>query len=96
MDTENHRHVMQKQLQREELKVFSTEVVRFGNRCKDPQWHNLDRYFDKLASERTPQHHLKEEAESVMQQLVTCVQFTAVSKYFYALEIMPCNENCLM
>ncbi|CAO2167210.1 unnamed protein product [Urochloa humidicola] len=62
---------------REELKVFSTEVVRFGNRCKDPQWHNLDRYFDKLASERTPQHHLKEEAESVMQQLVACVQFTA-------------------
>jgi len=39
---------------------------------------------------------LKEEAESVMQQLVTCVQFTAVSKYFYALETMPCNENCLM
>ncbi|RLN22815.1 uncharacterized protein C2845_PM07G30150 [Panicum miliaceum] len=62
---------------REELKVFSTEVVRFGNRCKDPQWHNLDRYFDKLASEWTPQHHLKEEAESVMQQLVACVQFTA-------------------
>lgn len=61
---------------REELKVFSTEVVRFGNRCKDPQWHNLDRYFDKLASERTP-HHLKEEAESVMQELVTSVQFTA-------------------
>ncbi|GJM92416.1 hypothetical protein PR202_ga08890 [Eleusine coracana subsp. coracana] len=62
---------------REELKVFSTEVVRFGNRCKDPQWHNLDRYFDKLASEKTPQHHLKEEAESVMQQLVTSVQLTA-------------------
>lgn len=32
---------------REELKVFAGEVVRFGNRCKDPQWHNLDRYFDK-------------------------------------------------
>jgi len=62
---------------REELKVFSTEVVRFGNRCKDPQWHNLDRYFDKLASERTPQHQLKEEAESVMQELVSSVQFTA-------------------
>ncbi|KAJ6965173.1 hypothetical protein NC652_003165 [Populus alba x Populus x berolinensis] len=27
---------------REELKVFSGEVVRFGNRCKDSQWHNLD------------------------------------------------------
>ncbi|NP_001360973.1 Protein PSK SIMULATOR 1-like [Zea mays] len=62
---------------REELKVFSTEVVRFGNRCKDPQWHNLDRYFDKLTSEQTPQHQLKEEAESVMQELVTSVQFTA-------------------
>uniref|UniRef100_A0A0D9V8F9 DUF668 domain-containing protein n=1 Tax=Leersia perrieri TaxID=77586 RepID=A0A0D9V8F9_9ORYZ len=62
---------------REELKVFATEVVRFGNRCKDPQWHNLDRYFDKFASERTPQHHLKEETESAMQQLVTCVQCTA-------------------
>uniref|UniRef100_A0A453G1M1 DUF668 domain-containing protein n=1 Tax=Aegilops tauschii subsp. strangulata TaxID=200361 RepID=A0A453G1M1_AEGTS len=62
---------------REELKVFSTEVIRFGNRCKDPQWHNLDRYFDKVSSERTPQHHLKEEAESVMQKLVTCVQYTA-------------------
>ncbi|XP_047053979.1 protein PSK SIMULATOR 1-like [Lolium rigidum] len=62
---------------RDELKVFSTEIVRFGNRCKDPQWHNLDRYFDKLSSERTPQHHLKEEAESVMQKLVACVQYTA-------------------
>ncbi|XP_015688156.1 protein PSK SIMULATOR 1 [Oryza brachyantha] len=62
---------------REELKVFAIEVVRFGNRCKDPQWHNLDRYFDKFSSERTPQHHLKEEAESVMQQLVTSVQCTA-------------------
>lgn len=32
---------------REELMVFSGEVVRFGNRCKDPQFHNLDRYFGK-------------------------------------------------
>lgn len=22
-------------------------MVRFGNSCKDPQWHNLDRYFEK-------------------------------------------------
>ena len=32
---------------RQELRVFSREVIRFGNRCKDPQWHNLDRYFSK-------------------------------------------------
>ncbi|XP_040996516.1 protein PSK SIMULATOR 1-like [Juglans microcarpa x Juglans regia] len=62
---------------RDELKVFSGEVVRFGNRCKDPQWHHLDRYFEKLGSERTPQTQLKDEAETVMQQLMTLVQNTA-------------------
>ncbi|KAH7860574.1 hypothetical protein Vadar_015023 [Vaccinium darrowii] len=62
---------------RDELKVFSGEVVRFGNRCKDPQWHNLDRYFEKLGSELVPQKQLQEEAETVMQQLMTMVQYTA-------------------
>ncbi|KAL5558494.1 hypothetical protein UlMin_034705 [Ulmus minor] len=62
---------------REELKVFSGEVVRFGNRCKDPQWHHLDRYFEKLRSELTPQKQLKEDAETLMQQLMTMVQYTA-------------------
>ncbi|XP_057469904.1 protein PSK SIMULATOR 1-like [Actinidia eriantha] len=62
---------------REELKVFSGEAVRFGNRCKDPQWHNLDRYFEKLGSELIPQKQLKEEAETVMQQLMTLAQYTA-------------------
>ncbi|KAK1300018.1 hypothetical protein QJS10_CPB13g00908 [Acorus calamus] len=62
---------------REELKVFSGEVVRFGNRCKDPQWHNLDRYFEKLGSEIMPQKQLKTEAEAVMQQLMNLVQYTA-------------------
>lgn len=61
---------------REELKVFSGEVIRFGNRCKDPQYHNLDRYFEILASELTPQK-LKEEAETIMQNLMTLVQYTA-------------------
>lgn len=62
---------------REELKTFSEEVVRFGNRCKDPQWHNLDRYFEKHSRELTPQKQLKGEAESVMLQLMTLVQYTA-------------------
>ncbi|OWM69428.1 hypothetical protein CDL15_Pgr013889 [Punica granatum] len=62
---------------REELKIFASEVVRFGNRCKDPQWHNLDRYFEKIKRELTPQKQLKEEAETVMQQLMTMVQYTA-------------------
>ncbi|RWV97632.1 hypothetical protein GW17_00039568 [Ensete ventricosum] len=62
---------------REELKVFSKEVIRFGNRCKDPQWHNLERYFDKLASELTPQNQLKEVAKTAMEQLMTFAQYTA-------------------
>ncbi|KAM0947356.1 hypothetical protein DsansV1_C08g0085351 [Dioscorea sansibarensis] len=62
---------------REELKIFSGEIVRFGNRCKDPQWHNLGRYFDKLGLELTSQKQLKEEAPVMMQQLLTLVQFTA-------------------
>ncbi|XP_011099662.1 uncharacterized protein LOC105178023 [Sesamum indicum] len=62
---------------REELKIFSGEVVRFGNRCKDPQWHNLDRFFEKRSRDRTPQKQLRETAESVMQQLMTSVQLTA-------------------
>ncbi|XXG65173.1 hypothetical protein AAC387_Pa05g2943 [Persea americana] len=62
---------------REELKVFSGEVVRFGNHCKDPQWHNLDRYFEKLGSELTPRRQLKEEAGDWMQHLMSLVQNTA-------------------
>ncbi|KAK3007408.1 hypothetical protein RJ639_017079 [Escallonia herrerae] len=61
---------------REELKIFSVEVIRFGNRCKDPQWHNLDRYFEKHS--REPPKLLKEEADLVTQQLMTLVQYTAV------------------
>nr|CAB3484545.1 unnamed protein product [Digitaria exilis] len=61
---------------REELKIFSQEVVRFGNRCKDPQWHNLDRYFFKLESESAPQKQLKETAIAEMQKLMALVQRT--------------------
>ncbi|XP_076900461.1 protein PSK SIMULATOR 1-like [Bidens hawaiensis] len=61
---------------REELKIFLGEVVRFGNRCKDPQWHNLDRYFEKLESELIPQKQLKEEAETIMEHLKNLVQYT--------------------
>ncbi|VAH32485.1 unnamed protein product [Triticum turgidum subsp. durum] len=61
---------------REELKVFSQEIVRFGNRCKNPQWHNLDRYFVKLESESVPQKQLKETATMEMQKLMALVQRT--------------------
>ncbi|XP_004503878.1 protein PSK SIMULATOR 1 isoform X2 [Cicer arietinum] len=62
---------------RDELKVFSDEVIRFGNRSKDPQWHNLDRYFEKISREHNSRRQTKEEAELLMQQLMSLVQFTA-------------------
>ncbi|XVF16889.1 hypothetical protein REPUB_Repub10bG0070100 [Reevesia pubescens] len=62
---------------REELNIFSGEVVRFGNLSKDPQWHNLERYFEKISRELTPQKELKEEAELAIEQLMISVQYTA-------------------
>lgn len=59
------------------MKIFSGEVVRFGNRCKDPQWHNLDRYFTRLETDLTPQRQLKEEALGVMEQMLVLVHCTA-------------------
>ncbi|KAH9664712.1 protein PSK SIMULATOR 1 [Citrus sinensis] len=63
---------------RDDLKIFTGEVVRFGNRSKDPQWHNLGRYFEKISRELIPQKQLKQEAELLMEQLMTLVQHTAV------------------
>ncbi|KAG6486711.1 hypothetical protein ZIOFF_055290 [Zingiber officinale] len=71
----------------EELKLFSNEVVRFGNCCKDPQWHNLERYFDRLTSERSHQNQLKEVAERAMEQLMTLAHYTAELYHeFHALD----------
>ncbi|XP_076913479.1 protein PSK SIMULATOR 2-like [Bidens hawaiensis] len=62
---------------REELEVFSKEVVRFGNMCKDPQWHNLDRFFSRLDTDLLTNKQLKEEAEVTMQQLTNLAQYTS-------------------
>ncbi|XP_076886229.1 protein PSK SIMULATOR 2-like [Bidens hawaiensis] len=62
---------------REELEVFSREVVRFGHMCKDPQWHNLDRFFSRLDSELVTNKQLKEDAEFTMQELINLAQYTS-------------------
>ncbi|XP_068482731.1 protein PSK SIMULATOR 1-like isoform X2 [Phaseolus vulgaris] len=60
---------------RQELKVFSNEVIRFGNRSKDPQWHNLDRYLEKINRQLNGRLS-RDEAESTTQRLMTLVHFT--------------------
>ncbi|XP_035837391.1 protein PSK SIMULATOR 2-like isoform X2 [Helianthus annuus] len=62
---------------REELEVFSREVVRFGNMCKDPQWHNLDRFFSRLDSDLVSNKQLREDAEFTMQELINLAQYTS-------------------
>ncbi|KAL6603316.1 hypothetical protein ACP70R_043677 [Stipagrostis hirtigluma subsp. patula] len=67
---------------REELAIFSREVIRFGDLCKDPIWHHLGRYFDKYAPEKlatdyTPQDHSKESMEATVEQLVNLAQNTS-------------------
>ncbi|KAI3460406.1 hypothetical protein Pfo_017069 [Paulownia fortunei] len=62
---------------REEFDVFSREVIRFGNMCKDPQWHNLDRFFLKMDSDPDIHKQLREEAEMTIQELSTLAQYTS-------------------
>ncbi|XP_024020364.1 uncharacterized protein LOC21399486 isoform X2 [Morus notabilis] len=74
---------------REELEKFSREVVRLGNHCKDPQWHNLDRYFKKLSTEHTKNMRLN--ADSTVQQLMTLVNHT--TELFKALKVLDKVER---
>ncbi|XP_002963258.2 uncharacterized protein LOC9655198 [Selaginella moellendorffii] len=62
---------------RNDLKVFTREVVRFGNHCRDPRWHQLCRIFDKLGSEVTIPRQSKEIAEAEMEHLMIMAQQTA-------------------
>ncbi|XP_006342058.1 uncharacterized protein [Solanum tuberosum] len=62
---------------REEFDIFSREVIRFGDMCKDPQWHNLNRYFSRLDSDTLTHKQLRSEAELMMQELSTLAQHTS-------------------
>ncbi|KAL1343951.1 protein PSK SIMULATOR 2 isoform X1 [Arachis hypogaea] len=63
---------------RDELCGFSREVARFGNMCKDPQWHNLDRYFSRLDLDHAlGDMQSKEEAEKTMQEITSLAQQTS-------------------
>ncbi|CAA3016827.1 Hypothetical predicted protein [Olea europaea subsp. europaea] len=62
---------------REEFDVFSREVIRFGNLCKDAQFHNLDRFFSKLDSDPDVHKQLREEAKMTIQELTTLAQHTS-------------------
>ncbi|CAA3012679.1 Hypothetical predicted protein [Olea europaea subsp. europaea] len=62
---------------REEFDVFSREVIRFGNLCKDAQFHNLDRFFSKLDSDPDVHKQLREEAKMTIQELTSLTRHTS-------------------
>ncbi|CAA3021486.1 Hypothetical predicted protein [Olea europaea subsp. europaea] len=76
---------------REEFDVFSREVIRFGNLCKDPQWHNLNRFFSKLDSDPDVYKQLREEAEMTMLELSTLSQHT--SELYHELHVLDRFEQ---
>ncbi|KAE8715556.1 putative Chaperone protein dnaJ 11, chloroplast precursor [Hibiscus syriacus] len=62
---------------REELDSFSREVIRFGDLCKDPQWHNLGRYFSRLDVETSLHKQDRTDADHTMQELTSLAQHTS-------------------
>ncbi|KAK8623281.1 hypothetical protein V6N13_118169 [Hibiscus sabdariffa] len=62
---------------RDELDVFSREVIRFGDLCKDPQWHNLGRYFSKLDTDNSLQKQTRADADQTMKELTSLAQHTS-------------------
>ncbi|XP_017248779.1 protein PSK SIMULATOR 2 isoform X2 [Daucus carota subsp. sativus] len=62
---------------REEFGVFSREVIRFGDLCKDPQWHSLGRYFARLDTDPVTEKQLREDTEKTMQELTNLAQHTS-------------------
>ncbi|KAH7436096.1 hypothetical protein KP509_05G002200 [Ceratopteris richardii] len=61
---------------RKELAVFANEVVRFGNQCRDCQWHHLDRYFNKLDTQKFVPKQNRDEIDEEVQTLLTWAQQT--------------------
>ncbi|GMJ07018.1 PSK SIMULATOR 2 [Hibiscus trionum] len=62
---------------RDELDVFSREVIRFGDSCNDPQWHNLGRYFLKLDMDNSLPKQTRAEADQTMKELTSLAQHTS-------------------
>ncbi|XP_044433165.1 protein PSK SIMULATOR 2 isoform X2 [Triticum aestivum] len=62
---------------REDLAIFLREVIRFGDLCTNPIWHNLGRYFEKSTKDYMPQDHSKEHIGATFQQLISLAQNTS-------------------
>ncbi|XP_042939328.1 protein PSK SIMULATOR 2-like [Carya illinoinensis] len=60
-----------------EYEVFLRGVIRFGDLCKDPQWHNLGPYFSKLDSDGPSHKQLKVDADKTVRELTMLSRHTS-------------------
>uniref|UniRef100_A0A0A0LLM8 DUF668 domain-containing protein n=2 Tax=Cucumis sativus TaxID=3659 RepID=A0A0A0LLM8_CUCSA len=75
---------------RQEFGVILREIIRFGNRCKDSQWHNLDQYFSRLDSNDSSQKQARE-ARAALQELTVLAQNT--SELYHELQALERLEQ---
>ncbi|XP_023537028.1 uncharacterized protein LOC111798233 isoform X2 [Cucurbita pepo subsp. pepo] len=75
---------------RQEFDVLLREVIRFGNKCKDPQWHNLDQFFSRLDLNDSTQKRARE-ARAAMQELTVLAQYT--SELYHEIQILERFEQ---
>ncbi|KAL0557881.1 hypothetical protein IC582_006433 [Cucumis melo] len=75
---------------RQEFGVILREVIRFGNQCKDSQWHNLDQYFSRLDSNDSSQKQARE-ARATVQELTVLAQNT--SELYHELQALERLEE---
>ncbi|KAK4794468.1 hypothetical protein SAY86_012462 [Trapa natans] len=62
---------------RMEFDVFLEELIRFGNQCKDSQWHSLGQYFSKLNSADSKHDSEREEAQASIGELRLLARYTS-------------------
>lgn len=62
---------------REEFDVLCREVIRFGDLCKDPQWHHLGRYFSRLENDHATHKQQRADSLKTLEELTTLAQNTS-------------------
>ncbi|KAJ7554874.1 hypothetical protein O6H91_05G013800 [Diphasiastrum complanatum] len=62
---------------RNQLRIYIQEVVRFGNHCRDPRWHQLSRFFERFEHEVVNPRLTATEMEVEMDRMTVLAQDTA-------------------
>uniref|UniRef100_A0A0D9XPN7 DUF3475 domain-containing protein n=1 Tax=Leersia perrieri TaxID=77586 RepID=A0A0D9XPN7_9ORYZ len=76
---------------RQQFEVFAAGVVRLGNMCMGPKWHNLDKHFSGLESGLITQKYSHIKAASKMDHLMKLADQSVV--LFHAMRRLQSSEQ---